>query len=410
MHRGIILLLAFLLIVSPSLAQQDNPPTPEKIEIRVWWPDDLAMKGDQSLLRQLETQVERFNSTNEEYAIELRLKPHRGLGSILTTMTAAQPVAVAAQPDLILLRRDDLVKAAESGLIFSLDEWVPDTLRGDLLLNTISLGQIGETLYGLPYAINLEHTVYRVGTFRVPPSSFSSVLNNEFPFVMPGLPSEETVVNSVVLGQYLQAGGRLVDSAEQAILDEEPLQQVLSYYASGLEVELFSPDLLAYASPTDYWTSFTQGDFPIVVMDSRTYLQNPKPTFAVRFEALPSVDGVPLVLLDGWSWALASSDAEHQRGALAFVTHMMSTEIQADYTQALGVVPSRQRALRLWEQQDYAEEVRQWIESALIIPVEQRNNLAAAQLQSAFSAVLAGVPFEEAADQAVTALEEAPSR
>jgi hypothetical protein len=89
---------------------------------------------------------------------------------------------------------------------------------------------------------------------------------------------------------------------------------------------------------------------------------------------------------------------------------MMSTEIQADYTQALGVVPSRQRALRLWEQQDYAEEVRQWIESALIIPVEQRNNLAAAQLQSAFSAVLAGVPFEEAADQAVTALEEAPSR
>ena len=68
------------------------------------------------------------------------------------------------------------------------------------------------------------------------------------------------------------------------------------------------------------------------------------------------------------------------------------------------MLPSSRRALRLWSDADYPMQIEDWLSEGIIIPVEQRNNVAATQLQSAFEAVLGGTSAADAASAALGAL------
>ncbi|HLA44746.1 MAG TPA: extracellular solute-binding protein, partial [Aggregatilineales bacterium] len=258
--------------------------------------------------------------------------------------------------------------------------------------------------YGLPYSISIQHLVYQGSTFEEPPLSFEAVLNDGERFLIPGKPVAGYEVSDVLLAQYLHAGGRLVDSGGVATLDQEPLNEILSFYAQGVEKGIFNIDLLNYTSPNDYWTRFLQTDVSIAITSSDTYLQSSETGKHVEYAPVPTYDGEPLVIIDGWLWALTTTNVEQQRGALAFLEWMTSAEAQADYTLALHILPSRQRALRIWQDSVYAATVEVWLEGGIVIPSDQRNNNAAHQLQAAFEAVLNGAAYEDATSEALLEL------
>lgn len=395
------------LMISPLEAQQPtSTPLPQagKLVIRVWWPDSLYALDDQAVIKVLEDQIEAFNRANDQYSVNVRLKKQEGQGSILSTLIAAQPVASSALPDLVILHQNDLVQAAREGVIRAIDDWAPDALRTDLLPNTLALGDVDGKLYGLPYAISLQHMLYQTALFRQPPLSFEAVLESERRFLLPGMPPANQEVNSVLAAQYLAAGGRLVDDAGVPTLDQEPLLEVLAFYAEGIRAGIFSNEILTFSQPLDYWQRLKQGDNPLAVVNSTLYLQNIEDTEGLAFSPLPTPDGQGALVLSGWLWALTATDPAQQDGALAFLRWMMDAEAQADYTQAFGVLPSRRRALRIWTESDYLTQVEDWLSRSIIIPASQRNNAAAAQLQAAFEAVIGGVTAEEAARQALSGL------
>ena len=405
----VVALLASLLSVSaqdPTDTPTEPPPdtSPQERLIRVWWPDTLYALDDEGVSDIIENQVEDFNRLNPNYNGEVRIKRSDGQGSALSTLLAAQQVAPSAIPDLVLLKRSDLVQAARNGVITPIDDWVPDAIRDDVLPGIINLGEVDGTLYGLPYTVTIQHAIYDLDVYDTPPTSFADVLESEQPFLIPALPPPNQEANDILLGQYLSAGGRLVDNAGVPALDEEALREVLTFYEEGLQNGTFAAELLAYAAPSDYASRLTQGNIPLAIVDSTLYLQEREDIGRVGFAPIPTADGENMVIVDGWLWALATEIPEQQRGALAFLEAFVSAEPLADYTEAFSILPARQRSLRIWSLTSYTQNVIEWLDSIVIIPIDQRNNTAAQQLHAAFLAVIEGTPVNEAAEDALAGL------
>ncbi len=385
--------------------QQTSTPTPgepEKQTVRIWWPDELYPQHAGSTLDILNAQFDGFQITYSTYDLDMRRKRTNGLGGILSTLRAAQPVAPGALPDLTLMRRSDMVTAANEGLIFPITDWVPADLVGtNLLPGAQALGEIDGVLYGVPYAIDLYHIVYRLSAYEQAPVSFADVLAEKAHYLFP---VGTTPVSWTVLLQYRGAGGRLVDDNGAPTLDLAPLLAVLDYYAQGLAQGIFSPDMLDYTRYEDLWSQFNTGEADMIGVSAWSYLAHDEDLSSVGFGTVPTLDGEPITALDGWLWVLTTQNPEHQQRALAFLSWMMRISPQSLYTESLGVLPSQVRALRLWDNEAYATFARTLADSAVIIPEAQRNNSAALALQQAIIDVLNGTPPETAGDAALARL------
>ena len=375
--------------------------TPARTVIRVWWPDELYPQTAGEAEDLLLDQFEAFRLTYTSYDLDLRRKRTSGMGGIMPSLRTAGPVAPGALPDLTLMRRTDMLVAATEGLIVPLDSWLPSDLVGDLLPGTQSLGTIDGALYGVPYALNLYHSIYRASMVEEPPVSFDDVLAQEQVYLFPaGTPP----VSWTLLLQYLAAGGRLADADGSPVLDREPLVAVLSYYERGVEKGLFNSTLLQYTRFDDYWNRFASAEAHLIDVDSITYLAHKNAVPSVGLIPLPTLGGTPFTALDGWMWVVTTSDPDRQQQALVFLSWLMRISQQSSFTEAFGILPSQQRALRLWNDEAYAEFVRSLIELAESIPLVQRNDAASLALQTALVDVLGGASAETTADHALAAL------
>ena len=103
-------------------------------------------------------------------------------------------------------------------------------------------------------------------------------------------------------------------------------------------------------------------------------------------------------------WVLTTQNPDRQRQARAFLSWIMRVSQQSLFTEALGILPSQQRAFRLWEDDTYADFVQTVLGAAHILPGAQYNNSAAVALQASFAEVLAGASATTAADAALNSL------
>lgn len=376
--------------------------TPEKAHVTVWWPDELYPATENTAADILQSQIELFQITYNSYDVEIRRKRTSGTGGILATLRTAAPVAPSALPDLTLMQRTTMMTAATEGLIVPLDDWVPADLAGsNLFPGTRTLGMIDDSLYGIPYALTLVHTVYRQSIFAEPPTTFDDVLSAETPYLFS---AGETPVSWTVLLQYFAAGGRLMNDNGGAALTPDALITVLDYYAEGVHSDVFDPLLLEHSDSADYWNAFVTGKATIASMNSHTYLTNKDTVQNVGLSSIPTEDGQSLTTLDGWMWVVTTQNPDRQQRALAFLAWMMRVSQQSAFTESIGMIPSQTRALRLWDDETYADFAETLVTTAIVLPEERRNNMAASALQDAVIAVLRGTSPETAADEALSRL------
>lgn len=378
------------------------PPTPAASEVQVWWPDDFYPAPGSAAEAILANQLGTFQVTYANYSVNVRKKRTYGTGGILATLRTAAPVAPAALPDLTLLRRSDLITAANEGLIVPIDGWVPTDIAGDNLFPAArALGEVNGQLYGVPYALTLFHTIYRPSIFPEPPRTFDAVLEGRTPFLFP---AGSSPVAWMVLLQYLAAGGTLIDVDGSPTLSPDALMPVLEYYAAGTARGIFSPRLLDYADVPDYWNAFVTAQANIAAVTTLVYLSQHASVATASLAPVPTLDGAPVTLLDGWMWALTTQNPDHQQRALAFLSWMMRISQQSSFTEAYGLLPSQVRALRLWENVTYADFASGLLAGRVVFADERRNNAAATALQEAVADVLRGTSPEIAADKALARL------
>lgn len=405
------LLLALLLGLESGRAQPGQTPTAAPTEdptphtLLVWWPGPLAPEAGSAADRALRRQIADYEAARSR-TISLRIKKPEGAGGIYEMLYSASLVAPAIVPDAIIVRHSQLANAAAQRLLTAVDLQAMEF--NDLFSTGTPLGRVADVQYGVPYILELQHIVYRKSSVPTPPRTLDDLLSAGQFYLFPARGGKS--VSPTLLAQYVAAGGRIVDENERPVIDREPLLTVLRHYEQSLKAGIAGPELVDYSGVGQYWAQFMTGRANVAQIDSTTFLAQRSGGMALGGSSAVDVADLPMpgtnrpAIVDGWVWAVTATTPERQAQALDAIAWFMDAERQAEFTRAVGMLPSRLSALALWEQANdpYAAFARKLLEGvAAPLPDMVAGNVAAA-LQEAFEDVLfARTSADEAAAEAV---------
>ena len=287
-----------------------------------------------------------------------------------------------------------------------MDGLLPGTLTRDLYAQAQGLGIANDGQYGVAYALDVAHIVYRDNVYTTPPTTFADVLAAGQPFAFTA--DSASGVSRTLLIQYVAAGGRFAGDDGRPLLDEAPLRAVLDFYAQAAAAGLVDNDVLTFASPMAYWDNFLSGMLSLVQVDSSLYLTYEaaqSPASNLHVAPIPTRDGNAGTTLGGWMWVITTADPTRQAHAVEFIDWMMRAENQAEMARLLGLLPSQRPALRLAVDDSYYDLVEGLLSQENVISVESVSSAVTNSLHNALAAVLNRTrPPGEAAAEALAAV------
>ncbi len=373
--------------VTASPAATESGPT----RLSVWWPAPLAPLDNSDAVDILSEQISGFQVAQGNMVVELRWKNEMDPGGILSTLRTASPVAPGALPDLTLLRRADLIAAAQAGLIYPLDGRISSAVTGDLYAIALELGNVGGQLYGLPYALETQHIAYRPGNDEEPaaPASwrYNDILQSGFSFVFPA--AQVTDINSLIYTEYLAAGGTQPASGAVSI-NEEALLSTLQFYEDALTQGLIDPDVLNFTASTDYINDLIEGNIQAGLIGSTQYLELVQAGVPLDYGPIPTESGVLISEVDGWIWVLTTPNADRQALAIRFLNWMLNANRQGEYNRTVNMLPSQRTALQQSGDEDYMAFSRQLLTNGILPQSDTEGGAFARAVQTALIAVLSG--------------------
>ena len=408
----LIIALVALCLAGPALAQDaDDAGDSGPLPLSVWLPADLISDEAGAAFQLLSAQGSAFDSEND-IAVQFRIKATEGPGGIMSTIRAGKDVAPAALPDMTLIHRRDLTPAQASAYLQSLETLFSASLLNDLS-SDLSFGQVtleGEpTLFGLPYLFDMLIGVHRQPLQRAGERlSFADVLASDASFLFPA--ARANGLNQTFYHQYLAAGGAKPTEGMMEI-DEDALRKALAFYEALVQRELVSPDVLTWQSPSAYINEFVnRDDGPqlalLTVNDFLSLVEAADATFTAS--EIPTADANGSAVLDGWLWVLVTPERNRQTLAARFIEWLMEPAFHAGLARTLRLLPSQPGIL--------AESLPDGVDAAVFaallagaeLPLPEGDGGAAPRLmQEALVDVLHGEASAEAAtEQAISALAE----
>lgn len=338
------------LLPQPSLTQAATLPPPTTatpteagpITLRLWVPprfDPYAGSPAGELLRQ---RLEEFEQQNPGIQLETRVKAIGGAGGMLDSLVTTSAAAPQAMPDVIALAREDLEAAAVKGLLRPLGEQVDLKDGVDWFDYARQLGQVQDSVYGIPFAGDVSLVVYRPETLPAPPAGWSELLESVSPFMFPaGDPH-----SFFTLTQYQARGGAIQDSQGQPLLDAAQLEEVLNLYAQARERGIMPDWLVQLEEDQEAWESFASGAADQAFSWSTNFLTSNSTDLGVA--PAPTVDGSLHALARGWVWAVSAADGNQLPAARQLAAWLADSSFLAGWTQAAGYLPTRPSALDSW--------------------------------------------------------------
>lgn len=400
-------------LIEPQITPTNTPTLPtataaatEEIApttLHIWWPEPLAPINNEDAADLLSAQISAFQNANPTVLVDFRLKAVSDVagqetGTLMSTLRTAAGVAPSALPDLTLIRRADLLAAAQAGLLQPLR--TPPAILNDLHPTVVELGNAEGVAYGLAYMVDVEHLAFPEDTETPNRWRFEDVLDAEFAYVFPA--GRVNTLSSVFLTQYLDAGRNQTASQQLLIggelaVDENVLRSVYAFYEEAVEAGVIDPDVLEYITPRDYAAALAEGEVNAGVVSSTMYLTLRSQGAALDYAMIPTASGEASSVVDGWMWVLTTPDARKQEAAMLFLNWMMGVERQERYSRAIHMLPSQRTALRSLSDADYAEFVDGLLTRASLPLSDTGGGTPARIMQSGLAMVIGG---QRTADQA----------
>jgi len=420
--RGVISGLVLLLVTScvapmPSPTPDLSPtpalppstpiatpwPGPLMVTLTIWFPEELSPYGEGAGANLLASRLADFGAAHPDLQVQVIVKKSRGRGGVLDFLRTASVAAPSVLPDLVVLDEADLQVAARSGFVQPMDGLIPPDLETDLFPFTTGLGRVGESTFGLALAVELQHLAYSPASLSSPLASWDGVLSAGLPLFFPAA-GQNGIADDFTFIQYLGAGGRLTDGEGNPVLEEEPLTAVLDFYAQATATGVISPlVVLSLGSAEECWARF-QEEGGMTVVDSRWFWTEGERT--AEPGPIPTRDGHPVALAEGWALALVTANPEQQQRAMALAAWLLDPGWYGAWMQSIGYLPVTRSGLAGWA---VSAERREVLSGILIgarepLPQSLRERLGP-PLQMALEAVLRGRQSPaEAAARAVQSL------
>jgi ABC-type glycerol-3-phosphate transport system substrate-binding protein len=317
--------------------------------------------------------------------VSTRLKKESGTGGLMATLLSASDVAPGVLPDLTLIRREDLRMAIQAGLAQPLESRLSSSLMSDFYPAASQLGRVNGRLYGLAYALEIEHIAYQAPSTDF--AHFDSVLSGGRPLDFPA--GQTNGISDVFLVQYLAAGGSVVGNHLGA-LNVEALRIVLNFYEQALAAGVIDPSVLNYPTPQDYQAGLVDGRIKAALVTSSMYLDLLTSGKKLEIAPIPTSAETPSTLVDGWMWIMTAKDASRQEAARLFLEWVFDAGRQGAYTRAIAMLPSTQAAMRSWGTSSYSDFAGDLLANAVLPLDSTETDTTARALQDALVSVISG--------------------
>ncbi|MCK6580222.1 MAG: extracellular solute-binding protein [Anaerolineae bacterium] len=383
-------------IASPApLPTETGPRT-----LMIWMPDVLAPTDNADAEVQRAVWITAFETLEGDLTVTMRLKRAADVGGIFQTLRSASLVAPTALPDLALLRRVDLLAAVALGLVRPLDPTGVTALIQDMYPSEIALGSVEGDLYALPFTVDVAHLALNPEAALTDSDAwtFDAVLSRRDTLLFPA--GRAGIANETFLAQYRAAAAGATTQDEGVPVDAAALEAVFSFYQSARTAEIIPASVLDYTAANDYIDQVITGTAAGVISSS-SFLTLRDSGTALAFAPLPTRDGEPAALIDGWMWVITTGDAARQADALRFLSWVFDVDRHADYTRALHMLPTGRATLRQSADPDYAQFAEALIDRATLPLSDSAGGVAGRAMQAALIAVLRGERTAEAAAQDV---------
>lgn len=387
-------------IIQPS-AIPTTESTPSNMQnLVVWWPDALSPSDRSEVADLINEQIREFSvSENDLVNVDFRLKRYSDVGGIISTLRAASGVAPGAIPDVTLIRREDLISAVQSGLVYPLEGLISFGVISDMYDPALELGQFNGQLYGLPYMLDVQITAYRAEETRTD-WTFDAVLGYDVPLVFPA--RRVNGVNRQFFIQYLAAGGTPPTADGTLMMNQTALSKVLEFYENAYELGIIPEEVANYSSISDYLPAFILEEINMATITTTTYFDLQASGDLLQIASIPTLDGDSTGALNGWMWVITTPNVEQQELAASFINWMMDIQRQRDFGGGVHMLPSQRTALQGLDDDMVDISSLDMIVSGSVPPLSDLlNGSVARTLQNAFISVITG---ESTADEATEAV------
>jgi ABC-type glycerol-3-phosphate transport system substrate-binding protein len=388
--------------LAPTLTRDLQPAvTP----LTLWVPEEINPYSQRPGAGVLAQQLIAFSETYPDLRVEVIVKKAHGRGGLLDFLRTARSAAPSVLPDLVILDAADLETAAASELIQPLDELLSPGTGNDRFAFATQMGLVNGQTMGFVTAADMQHLAYRSTLFDSSVITWTAVISAPAQYLFPA-GGRDRKVNDATLIEYLSVGGTLIDSDGKPFLNRAAMVSVFTFYSRCIGTSVISPAVvLEIDDPEQAWELFSSGESDMAVVPASRYWLAPDETMAAA--ALPTPDGEPSGLISqAWAVALVTDDPTRQGLAMLLLDWLIASDHSAQWTQAVGYLPSTYGALQLWNVTDSDRTLLRDLLDVAVPPPRPDVMMTAGQvLQEALEALLRGrATPRQAANAAIESL------
>lgn len=392
---------------APNLPNVTVPvtPTQQTETLRVWVSQSIAQRTEVGAATLVE-QITAFDTSEEEVAVAVEQKRARGAGGIVDYLRSGRDVAPTILPDLVAVPTDLLPALAAENLIQPLDGRLDDEVIENLFPPALTLGQPASNLLGYPFALStLPHLAYNSNALEgTLPLTWERLVENEdhsYVFAADG-----TDGALLALQFYLDAGGQLVDDDGQPTLQLDPLINALEQIESAQTRGFFTTQSDSITTTDEAWQNFLSGGGNIAQTTADYFLGQSVSGLPIAYTIIPGIDSPLTPLVDGWAWAVTTTDPQKQAQAIALIEELIATDRLAVWSRDNNVLPARRDALAAWPGEDpYVGFVGQELERAQPLTLSTSSTLLTVLGDAVFQIVSGSKTGQQAAVDAVDAVQ-----
>lgn len=379
---------------APTVEPTRTPARPATI--RIWVPPTFDPENNNRASQILQSRLDEFTNRRSGIRVDVRVKSIDGAGGILDSLITANAAAPLALPDLVLLPRSILETAALKGVLFSIDELVSPLDDGDWYPYAQQLAHLQNSTFGLPFAGDALILVYRPAVIGDAPRDWSAALEIAEPIIFPAANEQA----HFTLSEYLAAGGNVQDEEGRPILEQQILTEVLTIYQFAEAIGVMPFWLTQFTSDEQAWEAYIEGQSDMVITWTSRFLSELPVDSAAA--PIPTPDGTPLTLANGWVWALSNPQVERHGTSIELAEFLTASDFLSEWTAAAGYLPPRSSALEGWPNttlQRLAEQVAR--STQIFPPTDVMITLSPALQQAVVEVLKEQIDPEAAAQQAV---------
>jgi multiple sugar transport system substrate-binding protein len=337
-------------------------PSTAPLTLRIWLPPEFDPDSGTPAGDLLQARLADFTEYRPRVRLDIRVRSLNDPGGMLDALTNASAAAPLALPDLVALPRATMEAAALKGLLVPLDSFSEVMDSDSWYAYARQLGHLQTTPFGIPFAGDALVLIYRPEAIKEPPLDWTSALESEGPLVFPV--SDPQAYYPLTL--YQAAGGSILDAEGRPTLEASTLATVLNAFHEAENADLLPVWLTQFENDRQAWEAYLDERGPMVITWASRYLSDPAEVWEAAL--VPTIDGAPFVLADGWVWSLAGHSVEKQALAIELAEFLTDPFFLADWTSAAGYLPPRADALQTWPPGEKQAFVSQVVEHARIVP------------------------------------------